>query len=378
MNIIYIIVLLVNIRTGLPQSITETFYLNFNLFLSIGHPEDLLMFLVDTSADINIAALGYSKERKSTTANLLGHEVISFRNKEITLPKYNDSLFMKNGTVLSNFLYYFSEKGPFCLGFAHKFDNLNFSILHLLKQKNYINKLALTLGPVYDDVQEGTIFLGEVPNRLKNKNYNSSCKINENSKFWECYIQYAYINNSSWNGYTINKFSIFETKFQNIYVPLKFFKWLVQNAFDDAIKKNFCKIIEVNEERSIECFCKGIDLVQPINFVIDDYIFQFSGFSLFDNIIYHKCTSFFVTKINSLENEAKFIIGSGFLKKFHTTFDYDEGRIVFYDTKEFMKRDFVLPYVYFKQIEFNLLIFIIFMMFSSSIINAYTMFLHKK
>lgn len=377
MNIIYIIILLLNILTVLTQTITKTFYETFYLFLSMGKPEDYSMFLVDISADINIATLGYSRERKSTTANLLGNEVINFRDREIILPKYNDSIVVENAIVLSSFLFYFAEKEPFCLGFAHKFENPNFSILHLLKQNNYINKIALTLGPVYDEAEEGTLYFGEVPDVLVNKRFNSSCKINLNSKFWECYIQYAYINNSSWHGYTINKFSIFETKFQKIYVPLKFFKWLEKNAFHDAIKKNACQTIESGGQKSIECSCKEIGLVQPISFVIDDYIFKFSGFGLFDNIFYHKCTSFFVAKLDSQENEDEFIIGSGFIKKFHTTFDYDEGRIVFYDINEFMKRDFDFPHVYFKQTQLFLLIFIILILILSSVNNAYTLFFQK-
>ena len=126
------------------------------------------------------------------------------------------------------------------------------------------------------------------------------------------------------NYYNQNKAS-FSGNSKGILAPEMAFDFIIDNVFNDSIKKNICRKT-ISENNEIECMCDKLkeENLKHITFIINDRSIIFNTKEYFD-IIGNRCV--FQIKYNNFKrDEWKF--GISFLSKFLSTFDYEKGEII--------------------------------------------------
>ena len=190
--------------------------------------------------------------------------------------------------------------------------------------------------------KDGLVFFGGVPKNYINNKYRYNCKVTEKYNFWSCELPYIYIGainkyNNSENLYFTNKnYAYFNAAERRILAPKDFMSFLKINYFLDDLNNQNCKYYMYGHNHLFECKCEIKDKLPNISFIIGSYKYTFSSSELFINYGGGFCQ--FVIQENHLR-ENNFLIGTPFLQKFISNFDYETKYISFYSVKQLEQID---------------------------------------
>ena len=234
------------------------------------------------------------------------------------------------------------------LSFSKDFEDLNNSLVYLLKYNNFIDSLKFSF--INEFNEKYNIYFGNLPNNIINENkFSKICNINKKFFGWSCNLTSIIIDNKK---IINNYFSIFETNHSEILVPKEIFNQIIKNL-NNLFSKNYCDIID----NKIICQNYLINKFPNIIFVFDEKIgFIFNYKFLFNSIF---GSSILIISVNPYRNEWNF--GINFLEKFNITFDYEKNEIKFYsNNKNLININFFYNKIYIKIIlKFLLIINII-------------------
>ena len=213
------------------------------------------------------------------------------------------------------------------ISFGYKYRK-NHNLIYLMKKSKLINKAQFTIE--INNNSKGKIYYGEIPNDILNPyKYTLNIPVKSNNKNWDFELGFLFIGEISYKYentyyYNQNKAS-FSGNSKGILAPEMAFDFIIDNVFNDSIKKNICRKT-ISENNEIECVCDKLkeENLKQITFVIKDKSIVFNTKEYFD-IIGNRCV--FQIKYNNFKrDEWKF--GISFLSKFLSTFDYEKGEII--------------------------------------------------
>ena len=213
------------------------------------------------------------------------------------------------------------------ISFGYKYRK-NHNLIYLMKKSKLINKAQFTIE--INNNSKGKIYYGEIPNDILNPyKYTLNIPVKSNNKNWDFELQFLFIGEISYKYentyyYNQNKAS-FSGNSKGILAPEMAFDFIIDNVFNDSIKKNICRKT-ISENNEIECMCDKLkeENLKHITFIINDRSIIFNTKEYFD-IIGNRCV--FQIKYNNFKrDEWKF--GISFLSKFLSTFDYEKGEII--------------------------------------------------
>lgn len=321
------------------RSRDDGFYISAN----IGSPFEYLFLPIDISSDYTWITTKYFNVTKSNTCKLVqsNHELII--NKTSFYPKNEviDTFALSQGykQALEGFHLYLIQsdlesntdnlKGAF--GFSMTSFNALFSIMDLHKNNGLIANRVLSLeNSRYND---GILYLGRISNKVKSDKNKSYCKANDqNDKRWNCKLDSVHINNT--NIVYINTFPLFfDTIIPHIKAPKDFIDFLWGKSFFPSECNN-----GTEADDSISCVCSSISSVNGFSLKIGDFSHEFRVKDLFKRTYKH-CQ--FNIKPNREGNE--WILGIAFIRRYNTSFDYDNKKISFYSIDRVS--DYGNPYV---------------------------------
>ena len=213
------------------------------------------------------------------------------------------------------------------ISFGYKYRK-NHNLIYLMKKSKLINKAQFTIE--INNNSKGKIYYGEIPNDILNPyKYALNIPVKSNNKNWDFELGFLFIGEISYKYentyyYNQNKAS-FSGNSKGILAPEMAFDFIIDNVFNDSIKKNICRKT-ISENNEIECMCDKLkeENLKHITFIINDRSIIFNTKEYFD-IIGNRCV--FQIKYNNFKrDEWKF--GISFLSKFLSTFDYEKGEII--------------------------------------------------
>lgn len=293
--------------------------------LSFNKGKEPSIFYLDLSSNISLTC-----EKVTSNANMKSDNPIeiptTFKVKDKQLKakivNFKFEFYPSKGTV-SDLPFYSLEShyGPTknTLGLAYKFNDENYSLLHNLKKRNIIDRAAFGFGYLKEPV--GKVLLGGFPTKLTEGRSVSHCQVDQGHSAWGCSLRYVLMGEFK---YPVKKgYVSFHANASKIFAPQKFIAALKKNIFQDLIKKKICNST-LFMDWNFECDCKSLHLFPDITFVIEDkkYILEKN------EVFYHLAFSCFFIIVESPTNE--WVIGTSFLKKYLTLFDYENSTISFY------------------------------------------------
>ena len=352
---------------------------NFNAFYAnifIGEPEKKVLLPLDQEMQILWADSGGYHPENSVTSKTISETKISFRYHSFYGKTISDKICLKNNIdintneisnttkniSLDNFWFitvgnirgFDSRVGG--IGLAYKFEDEKYSLIHQLKNKSLISHLNYgfipsTLINTYNNDEimninetnldnknkNGIIFFGGVPKNYINDKYRYNCKLTEKYNFWSCELSYVFIGeinkyNNSKNIYFTNKnYAYFNAADRRILAPKDFMSFLKINYFIEELLNRTCTYSMYGHNHIFECNCNIIDKFPNITFIFDNYKYIFTSSELFLNYGGGFCQ--FLIQENHLRSN-NFLLGSPFLSKFISNFDYETKYISFYSENQ--------------------------------------------
>ena len=286
-----------------------------------------------------------NNELKPAKEKIVSYTKITIDNKEFNAIEYNDevSFIPPFEDIKFNLTYYIVDinstsithdnKG---IGLALNFIDEKFSLIHQMKKKGLIDYLSFTLSPLTSiNEDSGYIYFGGVPEETKSLS-SANCTVNKKLTGWNCKLKKIMLNYyKEQDIFEINRDAIFLNSEASIIFPLSVMKGIAEKTvMAKLIKKEICEYVSNNVWSYFLCD-KGIlydvTLVQSFQFLIGEYVFEFDYKDLFD------CTSEYCLSgfMSQKSYGDQLVIGTLFLKKYWTHYDYEKETIFFYSEKPF-------------------------------------------
>ncbi len=352
--------------------------LNFNSYYAniyLGEPPQQLFLSLDQELQVTWADTIHYKQENSLTSKYINKTTISFRKINLFGETISDKISLINKTstnknmslnmtknitidkfwfvVIGNSRGYDSRVGG--IGLAYKFSDEAYSLIHHLKNNKLIIHLSYGFIPpaliIKDDNnnstnninsennlnKEGLIFFGGMPKKYIANRYRYNCKVTNKYNFWSCELPYIFIGDISYdnnanNLYFENKnYAYFNGAERRILAPEDFMTFLKFNYFKNEITNGTCKYYLYGMNYVFECICIIKNTFRNISFIFNDYQYKFTPDDLFE--YYGGGNCLFLIQGNHLRKN-NFIIGTPFLKKFISNFDYETKYITFYSEKQ--------------------------------------------
>lgn len=223
------------------------------------------------------------------------------------------------------------------LGMSSRFNNTLFSIIHQLKKASLIDYLSFSFHPLDANPSNtpqigifyslGKMLIGDIP--IEQNDGYGFCKINNTESKWSCELKavsigniYTYVNNDHFVSY-------FQTNTFRIETPMDFMRSIINDFLKDYIDKDICEYIPMNQGYmysfdSIKCVCQYLNEMPKISITLGNYIYMMNMSSMF--ISYGKfCQSIFVSY-----NKNEWVLGTAFIDKYITMFDYEKQSVILY------------------------------------------------
>ena len=358
--------------------------LHFNAFYSniyLGEPEIKVLLPLDQEMQILWGDSGGYHPENSKTAKKINDTKISFRVYNFYGKTISDKICLKNNIDINkneivndtkNFYlddFWFITVGYIRgydnrvggIGLAYKFYDEKYSLIHQLKLKNLISHLNYGFIPnslinSYENNEnmdlnnvnnlntknkDGLVFFGGVPKNYIFNKYRYNCKLNDKYNYWSCecpYVFFGEINkyNNSKNLYFKNEnYAYFNAAERRILAPHDFITFLKFNYFQEALLNETCKYYMYGHNYLFECNCDIRDQFPNISFIFNNYKYSFTSSELFSEYGGGLCQ--FIIQENHLRKN-NFALGTPFLQKFISNFDYETKYISFYSEN---KLDFI-------------------------------------
>ena len=286
---------------------------------------------------------------------------VELREDIITFPYFKGEL---------NYSFYFMKKKKdfvfTSISLAHKFNDVKFSLIDQLFNNKYIDKKRF--GLYHIGKSSGEIFFGDHIKYLNHSNQTFSYIINVNPDDirWSfnlnmiCFKNYTNMNMSI--NYLNSYYAFFNTAHLKIFVPKDFFDFLIEKFFKVKFEEESCYINDNYNHRYKQIICKKMSDIpfENLTIVIDGIGFDLGLNDLYENWGY---LTYFLIEFDTF-NPNSWSLGTTFLLKYTTIFDYDSHTIKFYSDKK-------LDMINYKSIYFKYLFFIMkkYLIYSTSIIN---------
>lgn len=219
------------------------------------------------------------------------------------------------------------------MSFALKPKNESFSLIHILKKDNRIDKMIMAL-EISNNI--GVMYLGMVPESFEKMPYKGEIRVK--SGFWGCNINKIYFtdkhNANITNKYIVNKRNVLiQTGKNEIVVSKDFFSYIKENILKEYYKKGLCfdRVLSKIGYVTIDCLTRAKineGLPYYFNIEIEDYVYSMN----IEELMYQYKTMNFESFVRigiatHLDESDVWMIGAIFLKKFNSVFDY-ENKIV--------------------------------------------------
>ena len=219
------------------------------------------------------------------------------------------------------------------MSFALKPKNESFSLLHILKKDNKIDKMIMAL-EIKKDV--GIMHLGMIPESFDKMPYKGEFKVKYDN--WGCNINKIYFtdkhNANITNKYIVNKRNVLiQTAKNEIVVSKDFFSYIKEKILKEYYDKGLCfdRVLPKIGYITIDCMTRAkINEALPyyFNIEIDDYVYSIN----IEELTYLYKTMNFESFVRigiatQIDESDVWMIGAIFLKQFNSVFDY-ENKIV--------------------------------------------------
>lgn len=267
-------------------------------------------------------------------------ETIIINNKTITAEIVKCSLcFNMEDNCIDTISFYNIQKDPQfklydTISLSKQLTHNEFSTLHQLKLKGMIDTMEFSFIPTSQDF--GRIHFGRAPETELQDKYKYVCKSSIKFKEWGCELnQIIFTKNNSLyeqaviyhNSYNV----IFDTLYNQFYVPYDFFTFISENIFIDYVKQGKCALVVDGKGFSYyECGCSDLKDFPKTNFVFEGFVYDLGVYLMFEpQVVGNKCNSLFYYK----HDNNNWIIGNKFLHNYISVFDVEKGEITFYTKK---------------------------------------------
>lgn len=241
-----------------------------------------------------------------------------------SLYTYGDSFY------LTGLMFYYLSDAPSkespCIALPYQHIDPSFSITDVLYSNKKIDKKVFSFITLSSNLK-GKIIFGDISNDniLKREYYKGECKISNNK--WGCSLDMINIktNNHTQFSYSINKSFSFTTLRDEIIVPLSFFNDMVHYLDSIPMYNKECRILYIHHYKRIEC-----------NPQVEPFILSLGiqRKTLIMENFFQKENGYIYPKIKYIDDNEEWIIGTLFFENFITSFNYEDGNIVYYSKTE--------------------------------------------
>ena len=302
----------------------QTVFASIDLFLPFSFiRSDLFDLSRSSTIEANESTI-FNYDNKTYQA-VLYSDLTNIDAKEFTPTLYGYTLYIinrnKSDTLIDN-----------GYGFAFKYHNESFSLVHQLKQNVFIDRAVFALYLDEPSLNKGTIYFGGIPQEVIEHKNKLSCKVSDAYTPWGCTLNTIIVNNDMIN---INRYSFFQSNEQAIIFPYDIMLRIISSpAIQYYITKGICEFIEESSWNYINCLQSSF---YPNNKIEMYFVFDNKGYKLtIDELFY--CSSM-VCSSNFYSVPAKYgdmiIFGNAFLNKYVAEFDYDAKTVSFYSDYTF-------------------------------------------
>ena len=298
----------------------------------------------------------------SNTYKLIHENTVSTFKGLLKQIDFTDVLYLSNDIMVDIHCFLMDETHLVSMtnsefGLSPTISRVDYSLMHLLKKKEYIRILGFTL--YFNKIKnKGVIYFGDIPPKLIQKNeYVGKCKISNMKSKWGCSLDTIIIGDKH---FINNKYAYFQTNEEFISIPDDFYKYIKENVFNSYIERNICKeISSLKYNNSLVCECDIIDNIPSFIFMFQVYPFLIESHKLFIKNNNNKCRLI----MNSNYNSDEWIFGTLFLDEYISHYNYETKEITFINKTAKMSRRINIKYY----IVFIIVIFV-------GIVNLFTIY----
>lgn len=218
------------------------------------------------------------------------------------------------------------------LGFKGK-NNIGSNIVYAMYSNGLIERRNFAFVPY--TLHNGDLYFGGIPQSVIEKNklkYKVEAKVNEEFDTWNVNISHIVFTNGTnvISVYENEYYSYFITKKKEIYAPIKFMMYVKDNVMKEFYEKGICLGYALDSNRDFICHNEIVKMFPNISFVIENKMFVFTA----EDMFIREGGYSYMNLMTNNDDVNQFIIGSDFMMKYITQFDYDKKSIVFYSNTE--------------------------------------------
>lgn len=341
--IIYFIFHYILFQCSCDKSISFDFFISdgsYSINLDLGQVKTIYSIPLDMSIDFIWTSKKFYNPTKSKGFHSLEDSSTYIDNELMESFIINDiiTLFPTNSNILDlkTFNFYLIYSNPkikakaFGLGYAIN-ENRHSCLIPWLKQRLLIDKRQFSF--LTKNQIGGLLIVGDVPdNEYKRYKYKQTCKVIEGYPTWGCSLSNIMVNylNGKKENYDNKNYAYFNVKVEGIYTPKVFINTL-KGIFREQIEKGNCNF---DDNQKLYCKCDKVDDLPVFSFVFDGNIYQMKSSELIKQKTLNECIlMIFQNKTNKND---MWIFGSVFIKKYLSTFSYDEKTITFNSETKFV------------------------------------------
>lgn len=269
---------------------------------------------------------------------IVGHQMKTINNNELNATEYRKVIELnKEDDALLNFNFFhintldtkIEETGGF--GFAFKFNNYKYSLVHQLKKENMIDHLSYAILP--KKTNKGNFYFGGIPNELTKDVDVTKCKVNPDYITWGCNMTNVVFGDlkatdiNTLPNYVNIHYAYFQSGIKNTRVPGDFLDFLAKTVLFSLIESKKCLY-----ETEIICAVNSIKSIPLFN-----YVFEGRLALVFDWNYLFECSNQYCTfTLEKNEESDEWVFGTGFFGKYGMLFDYEDESISFYTKKDYV------------------------------------------
>lgn len=271
---------------------------------------------------------------KPIVSKSLSLENITIKNEAVPACLYQEDIKFPSSGFETSFYFYYIEFQPkaklqyqFSTISLSLSQNTTHSIVHDLYQRGIISERSFSFMGKYiiENYSQGLLYFGAVP---ENKLPSMTCKVEPGYNDWGCFLKTInVIIDTRVESFQVNKFTFFGTKESILIVPDDFFNFISEKVLLPFLKEKKCRKLNFKEYQHIECQCR----------VVDSVLFYFNFENQENKIInvdlFERYGNQCVFMVENRKDIPEWTFGTSFLRKFISSFNYDERRVTLYSKK---------------------------------------------
>lgn len=309
----------------------------YQLTLNLGTPPVRIQWFINTNFPYTRISPATYNPNNSSSGVLIKDELIKVEDQTSSFQMYQETVGIGESSIeeIKGFSFYLgvipTHSWSDGFGFAYKFQDESFSIIHQLYKNGKISEKSFGLIPYRSDRKPGTgsIYLGEISDVILNDyRYNGSCLVSDDYIPWGCQISSLILNNKT---YVFNQYAFFNTAQYHTIVSTKFFDFIYNNYFINWVDNEACLKIMISSVYYFRCYQVAVEMAGKISFQFNNKLTLIIPIIDLFTCSEELCESNFVS--NADKNLFEF--GSAFFKFFNATvFHYDKKAVFFYSDKD--------------------------------------------